>query len=141
MANATIVKVTQHDSVIAAELNHERVATPTQDILHHCFGEGIEMYLHVARCARVECVLIVKHFVRLRLLDQLEHAAFVTKRRRQLEKIFVGHLLGGEKAIRDRHSAERHEGLNGGVADAAASRQLVIHADGLLEVRYKQATQ
>jgi len=63
----------------------------------------------------------MKHFFRLRLFHQLEHAARGTEGGGQFEKILVASFLWSTKAIGDRHAAERHERRNPGPANAAMS--------------------
>jgi hypothetical protein len=47
MPDATLLEMSQHDAVIAAELDDEGIGLRGQKILHHRPGEGLEVLLHV----------------------------------------------------------------------------------------------
>ena len=70
------LEMAQHDAVIAAEFDDERIAASSEDVRHHRLGECLEMRLHVARGAGIEGVVTVEHLVGPRLLDDLKHAAW-----------------------------------------------------------------
>ena len=81
----------------------------------------------------------MKHFVGLRLLYQLKHAAISAKRRSELEEILFAHLFRREKTVCDRHPTERHESFYGRIADAAVDRRFLIHRTFDLDIRCDQA--
>jgi hypothetical protein len=70
--------------------------------------------------------MFMEHFVGLRLLDELKHSAFATEGGSKLEEIFIRDFFLAQKAVGDRHSAERHEGGNRRIAHAATARKLAL---------------
>ena len=67
------LKVAQHDAVVAAEFDDERIGAAIEHLADDEIGVALEMRLHVARRARIERVVLVEHLVRVWLFHDLKH--------------------------------------------------------------------
>ena len=111
MADAASLEVAQHDAVIAAELDDERIVRARSTRPVHARRSRT---LRNGPACSATCWKR-RHIARetsspARLFHDLEHPAGIAERRRQLEEILVGDFARAQKAVGDRHAAERHEG-------------------------------
>ena len=120
MANAGLLKILQHDSVIAAEFDHERIGR-RKIIAHHKFRELSKVFRHTRRSRREERISFIEHLLAVRLLCQLNHVALLAEPNLELEKVFCRKFGHPQKPVSNGHFAERHKGLVGGPADQALS--------------------
>src|SRR5262249_22378544 len=118
MADAPGFEMPQHDAVIAAELDNERIIT-SGNCIDSEMGEPFKVHLHVARRTGEKSIMAVKHSLRCRLLDDLEHSALGAIGWRKFEEILRGDLVGRQESVGDRHLAEAHEGFDLASANTA----------------------
>ena len=111
MLDACGRKVTQHDAVVATDLDHEGVR-PLQILRCHRVRQVAKMSLHVRGRGREERVIGMKQSIAVHQFGELNHAALRAQANLQIEEIFLCKLIPGQKSVGDRHLAERHERLD-----------------------------
>src|SRR2546428_614625 len=114
----SLLEVTQHNSIIAAQLDNERIRTSSQDRFDHGIGQRFKVHLHVAGSARMKSIVAVEHLFRRRLLRYLKHSAFFAEHRRQFKKILRAHFIRHKEAVSNGHPPKRHERMNTGITDS-----------------------
>ena len=98
MTDAALMEMAQHDAVIAAEFDDERIGRPVRMSSITALANALEMRSACsARCWNRRHIA-VEHLLGLRLLDELKHAALLAKCRRELEEIFVRDFVRGQES-------------------------------------------
>ena len=112
VADAASREIFEHRAVIAANLDDKRIVA-LQKAIANPFRIFSKMLNHAPGRAGEEGITLVKHLMRIRLIDDLEAAAFDAESRRQIVKIFVIKMRGCQERIGNRHASEPHERLDG----------------------------